>query len=117
MVPLSKDRFKTWAAMQTWAQNPGHESPTTTFGSYGKVATHDQGELVRSAGKQTQDTPDGKLDEIKSMIAQLQPRRGSTGSYAVSVSGSSAALVPKPPHVICEQGFRRRKAMVGGGGR
>jgi hypothetical protein len=38
--------------MQTWAQNPGHESPTTTFGSYGKVATHDQGELVRNAGKQ-----------------------------------------------------------------
>ena len=36
--------------------------------------------LVRNAGKQTQDTPDGKLDEIKSMIAQLQPRRGSTGS-------------------------------------
>jgi len=41
---------------------------------------HDQGELVRNAGKQTQDTPDGKLDEIKSMIAQLQPRRASTGS-------------------------------------
>ena len=40
----------------------------------------DQGELVRNAGKQTQDTPDGKLDEIKSMIAQLQPRRASTGS-------------------------------------
>jgi len=39
-----------------------------------------QGELVRNAGKQTQDTPDGKLDEIKSMIAQLQPRRASTGS-------------------------------------
>ena len=75
MVPFSKDRFKTWAAMQTWAQNPGHESPTTTFGNYGKA-----GELVRNAGKQTQDTPDGKLDEIKSMIAQLQPRRGSTGS-------------------------------------
>jgi hypothetical protein len=57
---LSKDRFKTWAAMQTWAQNPGHESPTTTFGSYGKVATHDQGELVRNAGKQTQDTPQAR---------------------------------------------------------
>jgi len=80
VVPLSRDRCKTWAAMQTWAQNPGHESPTTTFGSYGKVATQDQGELVRNAGKQTQDTPDGKLDEIKSMIAQLQPRRASTGS-------------------------------------
>ena len=67
-------------ATQAWAQNRGHESPTTTFGSYGKVATHDQGELVRNAGKQTQDTPDGKLDEIKPMIAQLQPRRASTGS-------------------------------------
>ena len=36
VVPLSKDRFKTWAAMQTWAQNPGHESPTTTFGATAK---------------------------------------------------------------------------------
>jgi hypothetical protein len=77
---LGKDRCKTWAAMQAWAQNPGHESPTTAFGSYGKVAMHDQSELVRHAGKQTQDTPDGTLDEIKSTIAQLQPRRASTGS-------------------------------------
>jgi hypothetical protein len=84
--------------MQTWAQNPGYESPTTTFGSYGKVATHDQGELVRNAGKQTQDTPDGKLDEIKSMIAQLQPRRASTGSWAVFrvrfVSGPRSKAAP-----------------------
>jgi hypothetical protein len=35
---------------------------------------------TRPQCKQTQDTPDGKLDEIKSMIAQLQPRRASTGS-------------------------------------
>ena len=54
--------------------------PNDYVWGYGKVATHDQGELVRNAGKQTQDTPDGKLDEIKSMIAQLQPRRASTGS-------------------------------------
>ena len=70
MVPLSRDRCKTWAAMQTWAQNPGHESPTTTFGSYGKVATHDQGELVRNAGKQWQDTPDGKLEFQCDLIAE-----------------------------------------------
>jgi hypothetical protein len=114
---LSKDRFKTWAAMQTWAQNPGHESPTTTFGSYGKVATHDQGELVRNAGKQTQDTPDGKLDEIKSMIAQLQPRRARREVRPFPRQVRQPARVPKPPHVTCEQGFHRRKAMVGGGGR
>jgi hypothetical protein len=80
VVPLGKDRCKTWAATQAWAQNPGHESPTTTFGSCGKFATHDQDDPVRNAGKRMQDTQTASSNEIKSMIAQLQPPRASTGS-------------------------------------
>ena len=34
---------------KAWSQNLGHESPLTTFTSYGTVATDRQGELVRSA--------------------------------------------------------------------
>ena len=47
LVALGRQRCKTWAQMQAWAQNLGHESLTTTFGSYGQVAPHGQGELVR----------------------------------------------------------------------
>jgi hypothetical protein len=94
----AKDRCKTWAATQAWAQNPGHESPTITFGSYGKVATHDQGELVRNAGKRTQDTPDGKLNEIKSMIgaaATASRLDGKLGRFRVRfVSGPRSKAAP-----------------------
>lgn len=51
LVTLGKDKCKSWAEMQAWAQNLGHESLTTTFGSYGKVAPNEQGKLVRNAGK------------------------------------------------------------------
>lgn len=51
LVALGRDKCKTWAEMQAWAQNLGHESLTTTFGSYGKVAAHEQGNLVRNAGR------------------------------------------------------------------
>jgi len=44
--------------------------PNDYVGSYGKVATHDQGELVRNAGKQWQDTPDGKLEFQCDLIAE-----------------------------------------------
>ncbi|HKH28551.1 MAG TPA: hypothetical protein VKA61_09475 [Sphingomicrobium sp.] len=37
--------------MQAWAQNSGHESLTTAFGSYGKVGAQEQEELVRCVGK------------------------------------------------------------------
>ena len=43
LAALGRDRCKTLAEMQAWAQNLGHESLATTFGSYGKVASHEQG--------------------------------------------------------------------------
>lgn len=55
LVALGREKCKTWAEMQAWAQNLGHESLTTTFGSYGKVGAHEQGALVRNAGRS--DTP------------------------------------------------------------
>jgi integrase/recombinase XerD len=51
LVTLGKEKCKILAEMQAWAQNLGHESLTTTFGSYGKVAPNEQGKLVRNAGK------------------------------------------------------------------
>jgi hypothetical protein len=39
------------AVQGLWSQNLGHESPLTTFTSYGRVSLHRQGQLVRGAGK------------------------------------------------------------------
>jgi small subunit ribosomal protein S21 len=82
VIPGASGRGAPPRAPRFWSFRAANWNPAElrAFGSYGKVATHDQGELVRNAGKRTQDTPDGKLNEIKSMIAQLQPRRASTGS-------------------------------------
>jgi hypothetical protein len=51
LAALGRDKCKTLAEMQAWAQNLGHESLTTTFGSYGKVTPDQQRELVRNVGK------------------------------------------------------------------
>ncbi len=57
--------------LKAWSQNLGHESMLTTFTSYGHVAVHRQGELVRNAGKR--DPNDSKLDQLMRMVERLQP--------------------------------------------
>jgi integrase len=72
LAALGREKCKTLAEMQAWAQNLGHESLATTFGSYGKVAPYEQGDLVRNAGKgERKDS--GKLDELMKMVAALKP--------------------------------------------
>ena len=36
--------------MKAWSQNLGHNDVLTTFTSYGTVAVHRQGELIRAKG-------------------------------------------------------------------
>jgi len=60
----------TVKAMQGWAQNLGHESATTTFGSYGKVSPAEQGELVRNAGKNR--AADDKIDRVLAMLGEVK---------------------------------------------
>jgi integrase len=74
LAALGREKCKTLAEMQAWAQNLGHESLTTTFGSYGKVAPHQQRELVRNVGKRTRDRED-RLDELVSMVREFQARQ------------------------------------------
>jgi hypothetical protein len=45
LAAFGRDVCTSLAEMQAWAQNLGHESLTTTFGSYGKVAPAEQGAL------------------------------------------------------------------------
>ena len=54
VVAYGRENCVGWAAMQAWAQNLGHDSLTTTFGSYGKVSQEEQGRLVRSVRTSTQ---------------------------------------------------------------
>ncbi len=65
---------KTPEQFKAWSQNLGHESPLTTFTSYGKVSLYRQGELVRGAGKQ--DAQDEKLDMVLKLMARMQAESG-----------------------------------------
>jgi site-specific recombinase XerD len=70
IVAFGSERNLTWQEMQAWAQNLGHTSLTTTFGSYGQVAPHQQGDLVRNAGKRgAVANPD--LQKLMSMVADI----------------------------------------------
>ena len=51
LVAYGREHCEGLAAMQAWAQNLGHESLTTTFGSYGKVSADQQARLVRAVGR------------------------------------------------------------------
>lgn len=51
IAAYGRDNCDSLAAMQAWAQNLGHESMTTTFGSYGKVAPNQQARLVRAVSR------------------------------------------------------------------
>ena len=50
IAAFGRDNCKDMASMQAWSQNLGHESMTTTFGSYGKVSAQQQEKLVRGVG-------------------------------------------------------------------
>ena len=69
LVALGREVCTTWAEMQAWAQNLGHESLTTTFGSYGKVGAHEQGALIRNARK-TKATVTGLADRLARLEAR-----------------------------------------------
>lgn len=74
--------------MQAWAQNLGHESLTTTFGSYGKVAPHEQGELVRNAGKMAKPTGEA----VQRLMALMEEIRDEAGPVSGKKSAAAASL-------------------------
>lgn len=72
LVILGEQICQTPEQFKAWSQNLGHESPLTTFTSYGKVSLHRQGELVRNAAHK--DTRDAKLDRVLEMMERFQAR-------------------------------------------
>lgn len=61
LVGLGEKVCHTPEAFKAWSQNLGHEGVLTTFYSYGSVATHRQGDIIRNLGArqgEVQVTPD-----------------------------------------------------------
>lgn len=59
---------------KAWSQNLGHESPLTTFTSYGKVSLHRQGELIRTAV--AREAQDEKLDRMLELMTIIHAQAG-----------------------------------------
>jgi hypothetical protein len=78
LVVLGERICKTPEQFKAWSQNLGHESPLTTFTSYGRVALHRQGELIRGAGQTDLKGDSAKLDRLVEMIGRIVPT--STGT-------------------------------------
>lgn len=70
LVILGEQICKTPEQFKAWSQNLGHESPLTTFTSYGNVSFHRQGELIRSASHKS--SRDEKLDRVLEMVERMQ---------------------------------------------
>jgi integrase len=51
LARLGQQTCRTPEEFKAWSQNLGHESPMTTFASYGQVATHRQAEIIRDLAK------------------------------------------------------------------
>jgi integrase len=71
LAAFGRDVCTSLAEMQAWAQNLGHESLTTTFGSYGKVAPAEQGALIRNAGRKS-GLADDKIDRVLAMLSEVK---------------------------------------------
>jgi integrase len=69
LVQLGQKMCKTPEEFKAWSQNLGHESPLTTFVSYGEVPCQRQGEIIRGLATPQQPTrPD--VDELADAVAK-----------------------------------------------
>jgi len=57
IVNLGEKLCKNPEEFKAWSQNLGHESPLTTFVSYGYVDVHRQGDIIKNIGKPDKDDP------------------------------------------------------------
>ncbi len=68
IVRLGEQVCRTPEEFKAWSQNIGHESPLTTFTSYGYVDVHRQGEVILGLGKS--ETKEKKLDRLINLLEQ-----------------------------------------------
>lgn len=69
---LGEQICRTPEEFKAWSQNLGHESPLTTFLSYGRVPLHRQGQLIRTAG--SGDAREDKIDRLVKMVERMSAK-------------------------------------------
>lgn len=68
LVHIGQKKCTTPEEFKAWSQNLGHDSPLTTFTSYGQIDPYKQGDLIKGLG-QKKDKED-KLDAIYTHLIQ-----------------------------------------------
>lgn len=68
LVRLAYERCKTPEEFKAWSQNLGHESPLTTFTSYGHIDAYRQGKIVKGLNIKSDDETN-KLKQIKALLS------------------------------------------------
>lgn len=68
LVHLGQKLCKTPEQFKAWSQSLGHESPLTTFSSYGNIDPYEQGEIMRRVGKEKSVDPDQLLQAIAGLV-------------------------------------------------
>ena len=59
---LGERRCRTPEEFKAWSQNLGHESPLTTFTSYGRVEPERQAQVIRELGRRRVEGPSSTID-------------------------------------------------------
>jgi integrase len=68
LVHLGQKLCKTPEQFKAWSQSLGHESPLTTFTSYGELDSHQQGQVFLTIGKNQVVDPQSLLDSISQLV-------------------------------------------------
>ena len=72
LVNLGEKICKSPEDFKAWSQNLGHEKVMTTFFSYGQVAEHRQGEIIKQLAKPQQDVETNIHQLAKVMVQQFR---------------------------------------------
>jgi integrase len=73
LVLFGQKICKTPEQFKAWSQSLGHESPLTTFTSYGQIDPHRQGEIIAALGMGEGDNVDDKA--LKEMMMTYMARK------------------------------------------
>lgn len=71
LVQFGEQKCRTPEEFKAWSQNLGHESPLTTFTSYGQVHVHRQGDIIKGLGNQNESN---ELCNIKKRLDSLESK-------------------------------------------
>ena len=72
LVRLGQDVCKSPEQFKAWSQNLGHEQVLTTFLSYGEVACHRQGEIIRGLATSQSSAHSDVSDLAKALAKELR---------------------------------------------